>query len=168
MVQVIDDFISSEDHQFIHNLLLKNTDFPWYYNDSVTYADEAEVDDSQLTHMFYKDYTVNSSFFGSLQALVQKLNPSALVRVKANLNMYNGNNKTHQFHVDVPHFTGKTAVYYVNTNNGATLFESGEEVLSVQNRIVIFDANIKHAKKNATDTKSRCVINFNFYPTERG
>jgi len=87
-----------------------------------------------------------------------------LLRVKANLNPYNGDNKVHQYHVDIPHFKGKTAVYYVNTNNGSTLFQDGTEVESVENRIVIFDATLKHAKRNSTNTKARCVVNINFYP----
>ena len=56
-----------------------------------------------------------------------------------------------------------TAVFYVNTNNGYTIFESGEKVSSVENRMVIFDSNILHTGTTCTDERVRCVLNFNYY-----
>ena len=55
----------------------------------------------------------------------------------------------------------KTSVYYLNTNNGYTLFEDGK-VDSVENRMVTFNLNTKHSGTTATDTKRRVVLNFNY------
>ena len=66
------------------------------------------------------------------------------------------------FHRDVDNCI--TAIYYVNTNNGYTEFESnGMKVNSVENRLVIFDSNEKHRAVTATDTSRRSVINFNYF-----
>ena len=64
-------------------------------------------------------------------------------------------------HVDY-NFDGTTCIYYLNTNNGYTLFEDGSKIESVANRLVLFDANIKHAGTSCTDALYRAVINFNF------
>ena len=52
---------------------------------------------------------------------------------------------------------------YMNTNNGKTIFEDGEEVDSVENRMVIFPASRMHAGTTHTDAMYRCVINFNWF-----
>ena len=60
----------------------------------------------------------------------------------------------------------QAAIYYVNTNNGYTEFKDGEEVRkveSVANRMVFFDAELSHRGVSATDTRYRCVINFNWF-----
>ena len=58
------------------------------------------------------------------------------------------------------------AVIYVNTNNGYTEFKDGEEVRkveSVANRMVFFDAELSHRGVSSTDSRYRCVINFNWF-----
>ena len=55
-----------------------------------------------------------------------------------------------------------TAIFYLNTNNGYTLFEDGQRVASVANRIVIFDAALRHTGASCTDADHRLVLNLNF------
>ena len=56
----------------------------------------------------------------------------------------------------------KVAIFYLNTNNGYTLFESGDKVESVANRKVIFDGKLKHCGTTCTDSKTRVVLNINY------
>ena len=64
----------------------------------------------------------------------------------------------------------KTAIYYVNTNNGSTLFRDYstpgvskiKKVKCEKNKIVIFDAIKKHKAKIQTNTDTRMVININY------
>ena len=57
----------------------------------------------------------------------------------------------------------KTSIFYVNTNNGYTLFEDGTKVESVANRMLTFPTNMKHTGTSCTDSQTRIVINFNYY-----
>ena len=67
-------------------------------------------------------------------------------------------------HIDFGDVTGyKTAIYYVNSNDGYTKFETGEIVESVGNRLVIFDGRTKHCGSTHTNQKYRIVINFNYF-----
>ena len=81
------------------------------------------------------------------------------VGVKANLNVRTKEPELYGMHSDCADKT--TAIFYVNTNNGYTKFETGDIVESVANRVVIFDSNIKHTGVSCTDEKRRVVINFN-------
>ncbi len=57
----------------------------------------------------------------------------------------------------------KTGILYMNTNNGKTIFEDGEEIESVENRLIIFPASKFHAGTTHTDTRYRCLINLNWF-----
>jgi len=42
------------------------------------------------------------------------------------------------------------------------MFESGERVGSLENRLVVFDSNIMHSGHSQTDTNIRVVLNLNY------
>ena len=65
-------------------------------------------------------------------------------------------------HTDAP-FKCKTAILYINTNNGITIFETGEEIKSEENKIVMFPSNLKHTGTTHTDEKVRVVLNINYF-----
>ena len=70
------------------------------------------------------------------------------------------------FHSDYEPETAKrmqTAIYYVNSNDGYTLFEDGTKVESVANRLVRFPASIKHTGTTCTNANRRVLINFNWF-----
>ena len=56
-----------------------------------------------------------------------------------------------------------TAIYYVNTCDGFTEFEDGTKTEAVANRLVKFPSNLKHRGVSQTDTRFKCVINFNYF-----
>jgi len=163
-MEVIDNFLSEEEHRQIENSLMGN-DFPWFYNNNI--IDEHDVMDDknnyQFIHIFYNDFTIKSGYYDVIVPLLQKINPAALIRIKANLNPNRETQTHYSYHVDVDgKFKAKTAVYYVNTNNGQTIFIDGTKVDSVANRLVVFDKDILHTNTTCTDQKMRCVINLNY------
>lgn len=160
-VRIYDDFLPKEKFEEIKNLLCGDC-LPWYLNNYTTYPNNPDKEDFQFTHTFYRDYVVTSDYFYILQPLIEKINPAAILRIKANLTTYNGKNYQYPFHVDIPNYSGKSAIYYINNNNGKTLFENGETIDSVENRLIIFDTTIRHTGYMSTDTKTRCLINLNF------
>ena len=87
-----------------------------------------------------------------------------LLRIKANLLTRTNNIVINKFHKD---FNNKnkltTAIYYINTCNGYTLFKDGTKIKSVSNRFVSFDSNLEHTGTSCTDENIRVVINFNYF-----
>ena len=69
-------------------------------------------------------------------------------------------------HIDMnrPH---TTALYYVNTSDGETVFfdENNNEIRREkpeQGKVVIFDGSIYHASSCPTTTTNRMTLNFNY------
>ena len=159
--EVIDNFLPKEQHEMIAHTML-GSDFPWYYNDYVVGPDETDtVYNSQFTHQFYTRDSWNSDYQQLMLPILEKLNPRALIRIKANLSLATDKIIEGRWHTDFQ-FECRTAVYYVNTNNGFTKFRSNHKVESVANRLVVFDSHDLHTGATATDTKARCVINLNY------
>lgn len=157
-IKIKNNFLDKTDFDFLKIKFLSNS-FPYYYNDSK--VDENDGG-SQFTHIFYKEGVINSDYFDLLQPILDKLNIKTLDRIK--LNMTTKENKIEQyiFHTDT-NVKCSTAIFYFNTNNGKTIFESGEEVDSVENTLVIFPSDMKHTGTTHTNTKYRLVLNLNYF-----
>ena len=84
-----------------------------------------------------------------------------IFRIKINLTMRTEKLFNHVYHIDLPNKC-TTAIFYVNSNNGKTIFKQGDEVDSVANRMVVFNSDLEHAATSHTDEKTRVVINFNY------
>ena len=143
-MKIIDKFLDTNDFTDLKNTLTSDK-VPWYLNHGVSYAG----DDSGIlfTHLVYKDNEFNSSFtLGGLDIFKEKLGIVSLVRAKFNLLHRTDDIIEHQPHIDIPNPPDnlKTAILYLNTNNGYTKFEDGNKVLSEENRLVIFDGKLKH------------------------
>ena len=68
------------------------------------------------------------------------------------------------FHTDFPwNYKWNTAIFYINTNNGKTLFKHNKQISSRENRVAIFDGRLKHTGTTCTDAKNRIVINLNYF-----
>ena len=99
-----------------------------------------------------------------MKPFIDRINAIRFIRVKANLTTMTNEIVKYGWHVDTKEcpYKYRTAVYYVNSNNGKTIFKNGQEIDSVANRMVIFDGDLVHTGTSCTDEKVRCVINFNW------
>lgn len=140
----------------------------WYYHDFIDYDTEEEKEDIkkfQFVYIFYERGMWTVSDPSIVYPLLEILEPLALIKLKANLQTRSETFFSNSLHTDAmspvnpQHVTG---VYYLNTCNGKTIFESGQEVDSVANRLLIFNPNERHCGTSVTDSKTRCVININF------
>jgi hypothetical protein len=70
----------------------------------------------------------------------------------------------HDFHQDYGDISHHGCIFYLNTNNGMTIFENGYKVESIENRLMIFDPSILHRSTTCTDDEvGRFNINMNFF-----
>jgi hypothetical protein len=149
--------------------LIKNTflcgGIGWFYNPLVDYTDSKNdyLDNHQFIHRFYDNDTITSDYIKLLYPIIDKLSPRSLIRIKANLTTRTENIIQHQYHTDYDYDGAKTSIFYVNTNNGYTLFKNGTKVESVENRLVTFDCKEEHTGTTCTNEKIRVVINFNYF-----
>jgi hypothetical protein len=166
-ISVHDNFLEYEKFLEIENAM-NSRDFPWYYQNTIVYDNQEELNDPntyQFVHLFFevRNGGICSNFYSILEPVITKLNAKVILRAKSNLLTKNENPKYFAYHTDFTYPTAKTAIYYINTNNGCTIFEDGTEVQSVKNRMVIFDNHIKHTGKTCSDESTRVLVNFNYY-----
>ena len=153
-----DNFLGDEDFCHLESLLM-GMYFPWFYNDRRVRKGDGQY---QFVHQFYRDYCPQSEFISCLDPILEQLHPAALIRIKANLNPKSDKIKDSLYHCDMGGGGWTTGIYYVNTNNGYTLFEDGTKVKCVANRFVSFPSTLKHAGSTCTDDNTRVVININY------
>ena len=207
MLNVLDNLIPQNTSQEILNILSSNN-FPWYgltltgysqdkkinyKNNHIVqddyYFDESTFEYFQLTHNFYYDNKVNSSYYFIIEELLHSLDLSSypihsIVNIKANLQpFYNTDKLYNRPHYDygrlienwnnpsTDHYQHKYLVvlYYVNDSDGFTYvfdnhekpFRIKEKVQSKQGRFLIMDGSYLHAGSHPK-TDYRIVINFLF------
>ena len=185
MIKVIDNFIPEDEwNQIKAIVMLPHNAFPWAFAPETIQEPLLKVDPLDGYQFVHTPYTIMScndnpnippktnipifeprSFKLFLPIINNpKLNCKVLIKMKLNLNPRRSTVMEHGFHVDNDLPKAKTAVFYFNDNNGYTKFEkTGEKVYSKENRIVIFDNNLKHTGTTCTDTNRRVVMNINFY-----
>lgn len=162
MIDVIDNFLPEMYLRRLQNTLLSEN-FPWYFIQYKTDATEIhDLNKFQFSHTFCNRLTVNSSM-EIVRPFIDMIEPIAIYRVKANLQPITESHHTSLYHVDGPTNNMTSSIFYLNTNNGYTLFRDGTKIESIENRFVTFDASLEHCATTCTDTKCRVVINFNYF-----
>ena len=163
-MKIIDNFVSDIFFNSFKNKIL-DRDFAWYHQNSKVSDNDNQ---QQFTHVFYQNNSLHTEKvnFELIKPILYTLNVKTLLRVKLNLQIKEDKVKPTLFHTDNKIKDSTTAIFYLNTNNGKTLFENNKEVKSVANRVVIFPSYLKHAGTTHTDTKYRIVLNINFIKKE--
>jgi len=165
--EIIDNFLDQSDFDLLKNNILTNGNFPWYMRIGV--SQNNSNDGYFFTHLFYDDFQVTSNYFNTISPLLDKINPLALIRIKANFYPVSSKIIKHNPHVDFMDdndspISCKACLFYLNNNNGKTIFEGGEEIKSVENRALFFDPSILHQSTTCTDDSvGRFNINFNYF-----
>ena len=161
--KVIDDFLPSEVFDYLKEFVVGNANFPWYHMPSVS-GPESD-DGTYFIHTIYAQNAPNSASFNNFIPLIEKIQPYAINRIKVNFYPTTNEIVEHNFHVD-EEFTHHGAIFYLNTCNGKTIFESGEIIDSVENRLLLFDPSEPHKSTTCTDHEfGRYNINMNFFET---
>ena len=174
-MKVIDNFLEENDFIKIQNKFLSET-CKWEWSNVV--ENDNSFYNFQFVHGVYlptvllkKGYDPADIFrkitipeMPDIKPLLESLKTSAIIKIKVNLTTKTPTIIEHGFHID--HFfpKAKTAILYLNTCDGYTLFSNGDKVESVKNRIVIFDSNIPHTGTTVTNQQRRVVLNINYYP----
>jgi 2OG-Fe(II) oxygenase superfamily len=147
--------------------------FPWDRSKVLNPA-PPELDDSdnlQLVHGFYlknRQAEFKSNYFSILNPLLRQLKPAELIKAKVNKTFRMETSFVYGLHVDTKRSQSLTAVFYLNNNNGGTLFEGGRRISSQENTLLVFDSSLLHSGVSCTDTDGRYVININMIPGPGG
>jgi hypothetical protein len=158
--RIMDNFLEKQAFKNIQELIM-SSNFPWFFEKHQT---RSEHDSYYFSHTFYKNNTINSNYFENITPILEKLDCKALSEIRANLTTNKNKNDMSSWHIDRP-YPCYTSIFYINNNNGYTLLNEMDKIKieSIENRMLIFDSNIRHAAVSQTDTDNRVVINFNYF-----
>jgi hypothetical protein len=137
------------------------SEMPWYYNKHQTDKSDA----SYFSHrLCYNDKIETYDYvWENVIPIINKINPSKLLRVKANLLINRGIGEYCNYHIDSKeeHMVG---VYYITTSNGFTSLGHDDKirVKCEENKLLVFNGKIYHSVVSQTDNDQRIVININF------
>ena len=161
-MKITDDFVPQEIFDKLYSIIIGPW-FPWYLqNNSVSFKNDGNY---QFTHQLVKDDGEESKANSFFKDFYDNIGVKKLIRSK--INLLHKTKKIHEFglHNDcgikVDPYT--TDIFYLNTNNGYTLFSDGTKVNSVKNRLVQFDGYTSHTGTTHTsDERFRLVLNINY------
>lgn len=164
-MEIIDNFLTETQFSTLQEIMLQDW-FPWYFCEGIVKnpENEYELHDYQFTHTFIRNKKVNSDWLVHLEPILAKIQPKEVLRIKANFQPVTKEKQQSKFHIDYEdkNIIATTAIFYLNTNNGYTIFKDGTKVESIANRLLTFDKNTSHAGVSCTDKPFRCLINFNY------
>ena len=174
------NYLDEKDFKNIQQNLMSKS-FPWYYSERQTdmslvkeakllkgpkkeeYTDDK---DSFFCHPIYVNGVPQTSCFELITPLIRKINPISVVSIKANLTINKDRVYKSGWHTDYhgnSYLNHKTAIFYINSNNGYTELKNNVIINSEQNKLVVFKANTLHRACSQTDVDTRIVININFF-----
>ncbi len=158
MIEINDNFLPEEEFKSIQSFMMGG-EFRWFYVDGRAFADDGQF---HMTHMFFQpEVGSNSEHLPIWNNFMNKLEAKECIRIKANLTFKTSTIEVGEYHCD--YLNGKTAIFYITTNNGYTEFEKGVRVSSVANRVCIFDSNLKHrGTTHSEGGQQRIAVNFNY------
>ena len=163
-IQVRDNFLTHTEYEALYNVF-GDQDVNWYYNDFINSPMDDDSDyNFQFVHPIYhyNKSETKSPYKKLIDPILSKLNVETLLRLKFNMNIRTKEIIESNFHVDLDLNTYKIAIFYLNSNDGYTLFECGRKIESVANRVAIFDGKLKHCGTSCTNQKNRIVLNINY------
>jgi hypothetical protein len=161
-MKVIENFLEKNEYLRLKELIF-NIDFPWRIRNNMTEIDKAYY----FTYNFFYNYVSQSEHFENyIIPIMRKLNAKAIVQVRANL-ILNKLFEKSGFHIDnTDDFNCKTAILNFTTCDGGTELLINDKIKfleSVENKIVIFDSNIKHRTVPSKTTSARIILNINYF-----
>ena len=166
-VQIFNNFLDQEVFLEIKKFIMSPR-CQWRYVNYIAHKDGRDNDnDGYFVHSFkdchpqtFEDRFPESPHFPLIAKILDKIQYQNILRIRSSLYPRRDVQKPDPFHIDY-NFSHRVCIFYVNTNNGYTMFENGEKIPSVENQLATFDGSEKHCSVVQTDTPARYIVNIN-------
>lgn len=148
---------------------LDSRNFPWERSQVLSdgQTELNATDNLQLVHglfLWNRDGEYRSPWLPIIAPVLAHFGRIRLLKAKLNRTLRQSRHIEYGMHVDTRAPRAVTAILYLNTNDGYTLFADGTRIASVANRLVQFDAALLHTGASCTDSPYRQVLNLNLIP----
>tara|TARA_R100001244_G_C5107580_1_gene120347 strand:+ start:23 stop:586 length:564 start_codon:yes stop_codon:yes gene_type:complete len=176
-IKIIKNFLDKESFKKLQDFVL-GEECPWFYNKQkvkdaypLSSIKGYESDDPhQFTHTFLRYESMHWSTAAiHLSSFLAKMRPRFWIRIKGNMSTINSKPMVGGWHCDMtadgharPWTDTTSAIFYMNTNNGYTMFENGKKVFCEENKLATFPNNILHTGVSQTDAKVKVTLDLNY------
>lgn len=127
---------------------------------------EESLDTYQFVHSVISDGQIKSpESLDVLGPLLAYIRPLMIQRIKVNITPRTNSCIETGMHSDIaPQLYPKdcvikSCIFYLNSTDGYTSFDTGEKVTSVENRLLTFDSAKLHSGNTCTNKNYRAVVN---------
>ncbi len=169
MIDIIDNFLDAHYFNIIKNFV-EQSDLPWKSGrmlpENLIVCNKNE--NYQESYILYCNGEYDEEDLNIIMPILEKLKSNVLLKAKINKTTPRDTNMLVGWHTDMPkdHWAinknPKTAIFYINTNDGSTII--GDQIINcVENRIVVFDSNLKHTGVTCCSSENKILININYY-----
>ena len=152
--EINDNFLEQKELNYFKETILSNN-FPWFLTGVQSDKDPLH---KQFVYIFYREDNFNTDYKELLRPILNKLNPTAIHRIKTNLLTKTHNIIEPPFHTDHTSKNVLSSILYINTNNGYTGFKD-QKSLSIKNRLITFPSCTPHYGSTCSDEHFRIVVN---------
>jgi len=163
--KIINNFLDKDMYKNI-KYFLHSEDTPWYFK-SVDSPHNTKNKNGFFSFCWYNNNRPHHVKYDEhIVPILEKLNYKSTIQVRANLIFRDKDTVETNYHKDYEHNNSKTAILYFTTCNAKTILNIDNEEIkvdSIENRMLIFNTNIKHKVVYQTDLHKRIVINFNYF-----
>lgn len=169
MIEIIDNFLNDTHFNIIKDFV-EHKDLNWEKGkilpENLLLCSEEE--NYQEGYILYCDGEYDAAELNIIIPILKKLEAGVLLKAKINKTTPRKTNILVGWHTDMPenHWAikknPKTAIFYINTNDGSTII-GDQTVNCVENRIVVFDSNLKHTGVTCSSSENKILININYY-----
>lgn len=139
--------------------ILMSTKMYWFFEPTMIKKDGNKF---YLSHKIYDMTPISTLYNPYIKTVFDKLNCKAPIVARANMYVHRNKKITSSPHIDTGWKNHKTAILYMNTNNGYTALGK-KKIMSKANRMLIFDSGTKHYAASQTDKDRRILININYF-----
>jgi hypothetical protein len=161
-MKIINNFLDKETFNILHTLLIKNKQFPWYFEETINNKHNKEDLNFYFSHNIFEETSGSNHYDFFKKIFLKKIKVRQFIRIKVNFYPKTEKLVIHNNHIDYP-FPHKGAILYVNSNDGYTGLENGKKVMSVENTLLLFNPYKNHHSTTCTNAKGRITIIFNYF-----
>ncbi len=165
--QIIDNFLKKNFYEDLSHQL-KSENIPWFFKkeDTLGIASNNKNNNGFFSFCYYNDFKPDHVLFENhIVPILKQLDIVSCIQVRANLTFRDIDHLESKYHNDNTSSNVTTGIFYLTTCNAKTVLKiNNKELLvdSVENRLLLFNSQIKHKVIYQNDCHKRYVINFNF------
>lgn len=151
---IIDNFLPESNFINFELNITSPQIMPWFLTEncgSITFS-----------HIFYSNMRPNSEKIDLVLSVLDKLEIKALIMAKAVLHF-----KTTKIekveNQKLNEFKHKSAIYFLNSNNGYVMLNKTDKIQALANRMLVFDSDALAYTTNCTDKIYNATINLDYF-----